>query len=218
VVDRLDLVQARYEGSDEWTQVRSVADGLVARLESIDAIQVFAEANRPGNSSALVQAVFVAEAEELGFRSKAKGLFAAYQSALRPDYFLPIGDCGVILEVERGKTTINNMDLLDFCKCHICEHANHLFLAVPSELRQNLTMSPRREFATVAHRFQRMEDPALDAAEPLLIAHAACMPVRFSEAGYGSLSDPAHTFGAPSPAEPSMLKKARCDQSGRSGR
>jgi hypothetical protein len=44
------------------------------------------------------------------------------------------------------------MDLLDFWKCHICEHADYLFLMVPSELRQNPTMSPRREFATVARR------------------------------------------------------------------
>ena len=152
MVDRLDLVQARFGASAEWSQVQLVADRLVAHLESADTVHLLGEANRPGNSSALVQEVFVAEAEELGFRSEAKGLFASYQSALRPDYFLPIGDSGIILEVERGKTTINNMDLLDFWKCHICEHANYLFLMVPSELRQNPTMSPRREFATVARR------------------------------------------------------------------
>ena len=61
---------------------------------------------------------------------------------------------GIILEVERGKTTINNMDLLDFWKCHICEHAAYLFLMVPTELRQNATMSPRREFVTVGNRLE----------------------------------------------------------------
>jgi hypothetical protein len=69
-----------------------------------------------------------------------------------PDYYLPIGDTGILLEVERGKTTINNMDLLDFWKCHLCEHANYLFLMVPQELRQNATMSPRREYAFVVKR------------------------------------------------------------------
>ena len=35
------------------------------------------------------------------------------------------------MEVERGKTVLNNMDLLDVWKCHICESANYLFLIVP---------------------------------------------------------------------------------------
>lgn len=73
-------------------------------------------------------------------------------SALRPDYFRAVGDTGILLEVERGKTTINNMDLLDFWKCHLCEHANYLFLVVPMELRQNPAMPPRREYATVVKR------------------------------------------------------------------
>ena len=78
----------------------------------------------------------------LGFRDERRGLFSAYESALRPDYFREVGGTGVILEVERGKTTINNMDLLDFWKCHICEHADYLFSMVPLELRQNPDMSP----------------------------------------------------------------------------
>lgn len=35
------------------------------------------------------------------------------------------------MEVERGKTKANNMDLLDVWKCHICKTANCLFLIVP---------------------------------------------------------------------------------------
>ena len=31
----------------------------------------------------------------------------------------------------------NNMDFLDFWKCHICKYAHYLFLLVPKELRQN---------------------------------------------------------------------------------
>jgi hypothetical protein len=53
---------------------------------------------------------------------------------------------GIILEVERGKTTINNMDLLEFWKCHICAHADFLFLMVPLDLatdqRAGSTASP----------------------------------------------------------------------------
>ena len=35
------------------------------------------------------------------------------------------------MEVERGKTTTNNMDLLDIWKCHICDKADYLLLIVP---------------------------------------------------------------------------------------
>ena len=55
-------------------------------------------------------------------------------SGLRPDFFMKIGKNGILMEVERGKTTTNNMDLLDIYKCHICEEANHLFLFVPIEV------------------------------------------------------------------------------------
>ncbi len=51
------------------------------------------------------------------------------------------------------------MDLLDFWKCHICEHAAYLFLMVPQELRQNPTMRPRREFAAVARRLESFFRP-----------------------------------------------------------
>lgn len=106
-----------------------------------------------------MQTVFLAEARKLGFTSEARGLFASYQSALRPDYYKPVDATGILLEVERGKTTINNMDLLDFWKCHICDHANYLFLMVPLELRQNPTMRPRREYAAVARRLETFFRP-----------------------------------------------------------
>lgn len=72
---------------------------------------------------------------------------------------MPLGATGIILEVERGKTTINNMDLLDFWKCHICAYADYLFLMVPVELRQNDTMTARREFASVAKRLRTFFEP-----------------------------------------------------------
>ncbi|QXC59595.1 hypothetical protein KSP35_14515 [Aquihabitans sp. G128] len=152
MTQRQDLVQRALAGTDEWHRVVGIADRLDRHLQEPAVMDRLLTANQPGQSSGLVQATFLHEAIALGFRSEAKGLFAAYESGLRPDYHLPIDDTGIILEVERGKTTINNMDLLDFWKCHICEHADYLFLMVPIELRQNPTMSPRREFATVARR------------------------------------------------------------------
>jgi hypothetical protein len=91
-----------------------------------------ASVHRHGASSFKVQTIVRPGAEALGFVSERAGLFINYPvSALRPDYYLALQDSGIILEVERGKTTINNMDILDFWKCHICEQADYLFLLVP---------------------------------------------------------------------------------------
>ncbi len=51
------------------------------------------------------------------------------------------------------------MHLLDFWKCHLCPQANYLFLLVPQALRQNETMSPRNEFATVDRRLSQFFRP-----------------------------------------------------------
>ncbi len=132
--------QASQRGTAELAEVGRVAEALLTHLRLPDIESAIDEANQPGKSSSLVQDVFLTEAVRLGFRSEAKGLFASYRTpALRPDYFVPLPQfgTGIILEVERGKTTINNMDFLDFWKCHICSEAHHLFLLVPQRLQQN---------------------------------------------------------------------------------
>jgi hypothetical protein len=152
-VERADFAQSHVLGTPEYTSVLAIADALYVHLATAEVVASIRAANQPGRSSSEVQHVFLEHARLLGFSDESKGLFAGYvTSALRPDYHLPLGDTGVLIEVERGKTTINNMDLLDFWKCHICEHAHYLILLVPTELRQNETMSPRREFATVRKR------------------------------------------------------------------
>ena len=159
-MERVDFVQQHYVDSDEYRGVVAIADALGDYLVVAEVAAAIVSANQPGRSSADVQNVFLEQARQLGFRDESKGLFVEYpSSALRPDYFMPLGDTGIILEVERGKTTINNMDLLDFWKCHICAHADYLFLMVPMELRQNDTMSARREFAAVAKRLQTFFEP-----------------------------------------------------------
>ena len=145
--------QAEVVDTAEYQSVVRVADSLLAHLNTSVVQELLGEANLPGVSSAMVQASFRAFAEEAGFVDESRGLFASYEgSALRPDYFLKLGETGILLEVERGKTTINNMDLLDFWKCHLCESANYLFLMVPQELRQNSTMRPKREYTYVVKR------------------------------------------------------------------
>jgi hypothetical protein len=54
---------------------------------------------------------------------------------------------------------MNNMDLLDFWKCHICESADYLFLLVPQDLRQNSNALVRNEFAKVGRRLEPFFQP-----------------------------------------------------------
>ena len=145
---------------EEYLIANRTADRLLTHLNSAEVLEKIRLANAPNASSALIQAVFEEFAGELGFKSECEGLFENYQNkALRPDYFMQLKKSGILLEVERGKTTINNMDLLDFWKCHLCEKANYLFLMVPRELRQNKKMSPRREFNTVKKRMSSFFEP-----------------------------------------------------------
>jgi hypothetical protein len=148
-------VRADYADSPDYTVVKGVAVSLLDHLNTPDAQDLLALANLPGQSSAMVQASFNVFATQLGFVDESRGLFEGYKNrAVRPDYFRRMGETGILMEVERGKTTINNMDFLDFWKCHLCEHANYLFLMVPQELRQNPTMRPKREYAYVVNRME----------------------------------------------------------------
>lgn len=140
--------------SDFLTEVNCISDSLLNHLNSTEILNKIKNANQPGNSSSMIQNTFIDYAINLGFTSEAKGLFNnAKNQLLRPDYYMSLNNGkGILLEVERGKVTINNMDLLDMWKCHICQCADVLFLMVPLELRQNSTMRPRKEFNTVSKR------------------------------------------------------------------
>jgi len=158
-VELVKFVQDPYRSTKEWQTVERLADRLLEELNSDETLRRIAEANRPGTSSAEVQAAFRPAAEGIGFHSERRGLFLDSIAGLRPDYFLSIEDIGVILEVERGKTTTNNMDLLDFWKCHICGVASYLFLLVPQALKHNENMSPKKEFVTVQRRLAQFFTP-----------------------------------------------------------
>ncbi len=140
-----------------------IATALHRHLLLPDTQELLDAANQPRSSSAIVQAVFLRETRELGFRSEAKGLFSEYPTAaLRPDYYRALQQyqTGILLEVERGKTTINNMDLLDFWKCHICDVSHHLFLMVPQVLRQNADRPAiSRPFNSVTNRLAAFFEP-----------------------------------------------------------
>ena len=158
---RTDFVQKPFASSKEWKGVLKIADALTSHMAKPEIRKQIDLANAPGRSSSEVQGVILGQATELGFKSEAKGLFNNYtNSSLRPDYYLAIDKTGIILEVERGKTTQNNMDFLDFWKCHICESAHYLFLLVPDELRQNQEKRPTRPYNHVVTHMEAFFKPA----------------------------------------------------------
>lgn len=150
---RTCFVQPNLADSTEYSTIQTISNTLLEHLNTAEARILLSEANAPGHSSAMVQATFALFSENLGFVSEAKGLFKEYPTAaLRPDFFLPVGDTGILMEVERGKTTTNNMDLLDLWKCHLCTHADYLFLMVPQALQHNSSMAPKKEYNSVVKR------------------------------------------------------------------
>ncbi len=152
-VERTEYLQDGQASSPTYDEVRRLSNLLLAHLNEPDAQERIAAANVAKASSSMVQDTFLPYATELGFRSEARGLFSSgLNPGLRPDYFYPIGESGILLEVERGKTTINNMDLLDLWKCHVCEHADFLFLLVPQVLVQSDIRPPTRPYQAVVKR------------------------------------------------------------------
>ena len=153
------LVQPEIRDTATWQQADKMARHLLEHLETMAVVEGISAANRPGMSSFGIQTVIQPFLDELGFRSEARGLFADSVPRLRPDYFLPLPGDGLILEVERGKTIDNNMDLLDFWKTHICVHANFLFLLVPLSYQSNETMNSKSLFDTVYRRLATFFTP-----------------------------------------------------------
>lgn len=139
-VHKATFIQDTFASSQEWTRVLEIANDLYGYLSNPKVAQEIDEVNVPGASSKEIQNVLLRKAEIIGFRDESKGLFRDYpNNQLRPDFYMPIGETGIIIEVERGKTNQNNMDFLDFWKCHICSVAHYLFLFVPYILVQNST-------------------------------------------------------------------------------
>lgn len=132
LVELTELTKSRPARPRELARVRRIARQL-ADFMGLARVQVAIKAaNVLGAHSKLVQDALIEKAEKLGFVSEKRGLFAEYATGgIRPDYHLKVGRSGILMEVERGKTLANNMDLLDIWKCHICREADYLFLIVP---------------------------------------------------------------------------------------
>jgi len=149
------LFDPGYESTAEFAAADIVAESLLDGVNRPNVLAAIARANLPGVSSHEVQTAILAVAEKLGFESEKSGLFVDYPvSALRPDFYRPLDQTGILFEVERGKTLNNNMDLLDLWKCHICPVASILFLFVPKLLQQNDRQRPRPVLPAVVNRLE----------------------------------------------------------------
>ena len=152
---RRDFVRSDLAISSEWAEIQEMAADLIDYMNKPDIQAQLCRANVPGSASQKIQDAISDKTAELGFRDESKGLFASYRTrGLRPDYYREVGCTGVILEVERGKTINNNMDFLDFWKCHICRVASFLILLVPTELRHNDTDRPTQAFHAASNRLE----------------------------------------------------------------
>ena len=126
------LKKSEVQSSEDFAEVSALANKFRELLNNPQIENEIASVHCLGGLSTQIQAAVLPGAEALGFTSEKAGLFNDYAvSALRPDYYKKTRHSGVLLEVERGKTISNNMDILDFWKCHICDNANYLFLLVP---------------------------------------------------------------------------------------
>ncbi len=138
---------------------RAAAKEILEFMATPSILEKISDTHKVNAKSHEIQKIFLDKCIEMGFSSEKKGLFStSVTTRLRPDYYLPIGDTGLIMEVERGKTTTNNMDLLDLWKCHICEHADYLLLVVPI-IRQNSNGGKINIFSHVVNRLSSFFEP-----------------------------------------------------------
>lgn len=117
--------------SEEFNVVESLAIEIESFVNDKDVKKLINHVNKINGRSTDVQMILENKFVDLGFESEKKRLFSEFK--LRPDFYKRISDSsGVLIEVERGKTLANNMDILDVWKCHICPFTNYLILIVPT--------------------------------------------------------------------------------------
>lgn len=146
------------EQLSSFKEAYALAEQLRQHLGEEGVRRQILEQHVPGAPSTVIQNLILDKLTEMEFVSQKRGLFAGGNTpGLTPDYYRRVGDTGILLEVERGKTIMNNMDLLDFWKCHICEQAEYLFLLVPLVRRgANGTTFP---FQSVQRRLSAFFEP-----------------------------------------------------------
>ncbi len=144
---------------DLSVRVATIAERLKEYMESDLIRSAIGVANKLNGTSQQIQSLLEEQLLKFGFKSERKNLFKEYKvPSLRPDFYLDVGESGILVEVERGKTIANNMDLLDIWKCHLCSKADFLFLVVPCE-RRNYNGQVTRAFDRASKRMATFFEP-----------------------------------------------------------
>jgi hypothetical protein len=145
---------------DELEQVSSIAEQLRDFMATELVCSAIRDVHKLNGSSQQVQGLLEEKLSELDFTSEKKGLFGGCKvPSLRPDFYRKVGKSGILVEIERGKTIANNMDILDIWKCHLCAEADFLFLVVPCE-RTNHKGQVTRTFDRASKRMAAFFEPS----------------------------------------------------------
>lgn len=133
--DSYERFVRRSLSADDERELESV-DSLAVRL--LDYLwterQLIQGVHIHGASSGAVQKLVARLLrDELGFKQeRVIPPEIGFSTLARPDFIYALGPGrGILAEVERGGTTLNNHDLKDMWKAHISPNAQHLFLIVP---------------------------------------------------------------------------------------
>jgi hypothetical protein len=144
---------------NELEQVSSIAEQLRGYMATELVCSRIRDVHKLNGSSQQIQGLLEMKLSELDFKSEKKELFTGCKvPSLRPDFYRKVGKSGILVEIERGKTIANNMDLLDIWKCHLCAEADFLFLIVPCE-RRNHKGQVTRAFDRASKRMATFFEP-----------------------------------------------------------
>lgn len=145
----------------EWLQKTATEDGIRAARTAVARIaeqvakswgtSAYLEATAHGASSSKFQAILTPTLQQLGYEPEQRN--KVLEAGFKPDFLFCQDGVGVMIEVERGKTIDNNMDMLDMWKCHIHPIARHLVLLVPIWY---VKVSPKTGKETRASTFARV--------------------------------------------------------------
>ncbi len=150
------FVQETYKSCPTAEIAREVAVGISGILSDLEGGESYLAATSIGASSRLIQNFIEPFLMTRGFKPESRERVGLAE--FRADFLLTVGAHSIVVEVERGKTTDNNMDMLDFWKAHIHGAESHLIIAVP--VWYVVTNSVKPTFNSVCRRMSVFFAPA----------------------------------------------------------
>jgi hypothetical protein len=127
------LKRESVEFEESFKTAKKIAEKLRAFLDQKEIYKEIVRKDVPGAHGKAIENIIRPFLSELGFTYQ-KELYSEEdpECRVRPDFLLDQEK--IMLEVERGKTRMNNADLLDMWKCH-WNPTKYLFLVIPKMRR-----------------------------------------------------------------------------------